>query len=175
MEKSVEIQESNRQEPNKQERPVKDTVESFHEKFSRLFTLGPVDARAYSPLTLAYLGDAVYEVIIRSIIVEKSNAPVNKLHKRSSALVKASSQAALVKAIEGHLSEEEEAVYKRGRNAKSYTMAKHATMTDYRMATGLEALIGYLYLKQEYDRILELVHLGLKAKEEIPQGDTPMA
>ncbi len=107
------------------------------------------DVRQYSPLTLAYLGDAVYEIVIRTIIVEKANAPVNRLHKRSSALVKASAQARLIKAIEARLTEEEVSVYKRGRNAKSYTMAKNATMTDYRMATGFEALMGYLYLKQE--------------------------
>ena len=118
-------------------------------------------------LELAYLGDAVYEVIIRSIVVERSNAPVNKLHKRSSTLVKASAQARLIKAIEARLTEEEVSVYKRGRNAKSYTMAKNATMTDYRMATGFEALMGYLYLKQEYERIMELVHLGLEAMKAI--------
>lgn len=170
MEKSIEIQKSHAQgQPGHQE------DESFHDKFKRLFGLGPVDVRAYSPLTLAYLGDAVFEVFIRSLIVERSNAPVNKLHKRSSALVKASAQAALINVIEPRLSEEESSVYKRGRNAKSYTMAKHATMTDYRMATGLEALMGYLYLKQDYDRILELIHWGLEAMGEISWENTCIA
>ncbi|HIQ99068.1 MAG TPA: ribonuclease III [Candidatus Scybalocola faecavium] len=170
MEKSIEIQAS-----DVQGQPGHEEIESFHDKFKRLFGLRPVDVRAYSPLTLAYLGDAVFEVLIRSLIVERSNAPVNKLHKRSSTLVKASAQAALVKAVEPRLSEEELSVYKRGRNAKSYTMAKHATMTDYRMATGLEALVGYLYLKQDYDRILELIRFGLETMGEIPSKNTGTA
>ena len=102
------------------------------------------DVREYSALTLAYIGDAVYEIIIRSYIVGKGNAPVERLHKRSSRLVKAETQANLIMAIEDQLTEEEHAVYKRGRNAKSYTMAKNATMSDYRKATGCEALVGYL-------------------------------
>lgn len=138
------------------------SIASFCDDFRRLFDLKEPDVRSYSPLTLAYLGDAVYEIIVRTIMVERANAPVQKLHKRSSALVKASAQAQLIKKLEAMLTEEEEAVYKRGRNAKSYTMAKNATMADYRMATGFEALMGYLYLKGEYERILELVHGGLK-------------
>lgn len=132
--------------------------------FRAVFGLKVPDARAYSPLTLAYLGDAVFEIIVRTIIVEHSNAPVNKLHKRSSALVKASSQAEMIKVLEPLLTQEEMAVYKRGRNAKSYTMAKNATMTDYRMATGFEALLGYLYLKQDLNRIIELVRYGLNER-----------
>lgn len=139
------------------------SIESLNGEFRHIFGLKEPDAKAYSPLTLAYIGDAVYEVIIRTIIVERSNAPVNKLHKRSSALVKASAQAQIIKAIEHLLTEEEESVYKRGRNAKSYTVAKNASMTDYRMATGFEALMGYLYLKQQIERMIELVSVGLKA------------
>lgn len=141
------------------------SVEFLTSHFRDVFDLKAPDVRAYSPLTLAYLGDAVFEIMVRTIIVERSNAPVHKLHKRSSALVKAASQAAMIKAIEPVLNSEEEAVYKRGRNAKSYTMAKNASMTDYRMATGFEALMGYLYLKQEFERMTELVHLGLEALE----------
>lgn len=137
------------------------SITSFCEDFRQLFDLKEPDARAYSPLTLAYLGDAVYELIIRTIIVEQANAPVNKLHKRSSTLVKAAAQAEMIRKLEPILTPEEAAVYKRGRNAKSYTVAKNATMTDYRMATGFEALVGYLYLKREYERILALVHAGL--------------
>ena len=87
---------------------------------------------------------------------------MNKMHKKSASLVKAEAQADLIKALMDELTEEELAVYKRGRNAKSVTMARHATMTDYRMATGLEALVGYLYLQGEYKRLLELVHDGLE-------------
>lgn len=138
------------------------SLNELNEQFRALFELKKPDARAYSPLTLAYLGDAVYEIIIRSIIVSQSNAPVQKLHKRSSDLVKASAQAGIIKKIEDMLSEDELAVYKRGRNAKSYTVAKNASMTDYRMATGFEALMGYLFLQGQMERILELVHAGIK-------------
>ena len=138
------------------------SINMLNEQFRELFELKKPDARAYSPLTLAYLGDAVYEIIVRSIIVGQSNAPVQKLHKRSSDLVKASAQADIIKIIESMLDEEEEAVYKRGRNAKSYTVAKNASMTDYRMATGFEALMGFLFLQGQMERILELVHAGIK-------------
>ncbi len=138
------------------------SLNELNEQFRNLFELKKPDTKAYSPLTLAYLGDAVYEIIIRSIIVGQSNAPVQKLHKRSSDLVKASAQAEVIKRIEALLSEDELAVYKRGRNAKSYTVAKNASMTDYRMATGFEALMGYLFLQGEVERILELVHAGIK-------------
>ena len=124
--------------------------------------IGPVDARTYSPLALAYIGEAVYELLIRTRVVSRGSVQVNKMHKKSASLVKAEAQADLIKALMDELTEEELAVYKRGRNAKSVTMARHATMTDYRMATGLEALVGYLYLQGEYKRLLELVHDGLE-------------
>ena len=126
-----------------------------------VFQLEDKDIRTYSPLTLAYIGDAVYEIIIRTILVKKGNCPVNELHKRASNLVKAASQSAIIQKIEGMLSEEEHDVYRRGRNTRSATIAKNAKMSDYRRATGLEALIGYLYLKDEYMRIIELVRVGI--------------
>ena len=124
------------------------------------------DLRTYSPLTLAYLGDAVYELVIRTALVEKANCPVNKLNRRASSLVKASAQSAMAGAIEPLLTEEEASIYRRGRNAHSPTMAKNATMADYRRATGVEALVGYLYLKGDMDRILELMDAGLSHAEE---------
>lgn len=124
------------------------------------------DIKSYSPLTLAYIGDAVYELMIRTMIVGHGNAPVNKLHKRSSQLVKASTQAELIKILEPMLSEEELHVYKRGRNAKAYTTAKNASMIDYRMATGFEALIGYLYLQNNYERAIFLVRTGIEKYSE---------
>lgn len=92
----------------------------------------------------------------------KGNARANQLHHKVSAIVKASSQAELVHKLKPILTQEELAVYRRGRNAKSYTKAKNASMTDYRHATGFEALVGYLYLKHRMDRILELVKFGLE-------------
>ena len=115
------------------------------------------DIRSFSPLTLAYIGDAVYEIVIRTIIVEKGNAPVNKLHHKASSLVKAVAQKEAMEKILPLLTKEEEAVYKRGRNAKSYTSAKNASVIDYRIATGFEALMGFLYLMGRNERMLELV------------------
>ncbi len=131
-----------------------------------LFHLKDQDIRSYSPLTLAYIGDGVYELVIRTILVKKGNCPVNRMHKKASSLVKASAQSAIMEKIEDQLTEEEHAVYRRGRNAHSPTMAKHATMADYRRATGFEALIGYLYLSEEYTRMLDLICMGIGEDEE---------
>ena len=117
------------------------------------------DASLMSPLVLAYIGDAVYEILVRTKIISESGAQVNQLHRMSTMLVKAHAQAEIVKLIE--LTEEENKIYKRGRNAKSVTMAKNATMADYRSATGFEALIGYLYISGQTERMLELVHDGI--------------
>ena len=123
-------------------------------QLKELFHLEDQDLRSYSPLTLAYIGDGVYELIIRTILVKKGNCPVNRLHKKASSLVKAGAQSAIMEVIEEKLPPEELSVYRRGRNAHSPTMAKHATMADYRRATGFEALMGYLYLKEDYTRML---------------------
>ena len=130
-------------------------------QLKELFHLGDQDLRSYSPLTLAYIGDGVYELIIRTILVKKGNCPVNRLHKKASSLVKAGAQSAIMEVIEEELTPEELSVYRRGRNAHSPTMAKHATMADYRRATGFEALMGYLYLKEDYTRMLTLVRMGI--------------
>lgn len=127
------------------------------------FAVKEVDVRAYSPLTLAYIGDAVYDIIIRTVVVERSNRATNELHKKTSSYVKAQTQAVMIEGILEELTEEEAAVYKRGRNAKSYTTAKNASIADYRKATGFEALVGYLYLLDNVPRILELVKKGLAA------------
>ena len=124
------------------------------------------DLRTYSPLTLAYLGDAVYELVVRTALVERGNCPVNRLNKMASDLVKASAQSQMAARIEPVLTEEEAAVYRRGRNAHSPTMAKHASMGDYRRATGVEALVGYLYLKGDMARVLELMEKGLKGEDD---------
>ena len=116
----------------------------------------------YSPLVLAYLGDDVYDLVVRSILVEMTNEPVNRLHRKAASLVKASAQAEFFHRVEGMLTEEETAVYKRGRNAKSNTMAKNASQGDYLKATGFEAVLGYLYLNDRMDRVLELVKKGIE-------------
>lgn len=125
------------------------------------FALKEVDIRTYSPLTLAYIGDAVYDLIIRTVVVERGNTSANKLHKQTIEYVKAPAQAKLIEAILEDLTEEEACVYRRGRNAKPYTMAKNASMGEYKKATGLEALVGYLYLTDRTERVLELLQIGL--------------
>ena len=125
------------------------------------------NAGMYSPLVLAYIGDGVYELIVRTIVVNHGNCPVNQMHRKSSSLVKAASQAEMIHLIMEDLTPEEQAVYKRGRNAKSATAAKNATIQDYRTATGFEALVGYLYLNGEKERLIELVSLALERKGEL--------
>ena len=121
------------------------------------YQIPDTDIKTYSPLTLAFIGDSIFDLIIRTLVVESGNAPVNKLHKRASNLVQASSQAELYHAIKDQLTEEETAIFKRGRNAKSFTTAKNAGVVEYRIATGIEALVGYLYLTDQMDRLLELI------------------
>lgn len=134
---------------------------NLHGFLTEALGLTKQDARMYSPLTLAYIGDGIYDIIIRTIVLSHGNAPVNKLHKESSSYVRAQAQMKMFHAIEDMLTEEEMGVYKRGRNAKSYTSAKNATITEYRIATGFEALLGYLYLMDRMERVVELVKEGL--------------
>ena len=140
------------------------------------FQLPEVDIHTYSPLTLAYIGDAAYELIIRTYLVDLGNGRPDKLHKRASTMVKAAAQAAMAEDLLPVLTDEEKEVYRRGRNAKSGTMAKNATMADYRKATGFEALMGYLYLKGEQKRMIDLVRSGLIGqgfiKQELPENQT---
>ena len=136
-------------------------METYLMQMKELFHLEDQDIRSYSPLTLAYIGDGVYELIIRTILVKEGNCPVNRLHKKASSLVKAAAQSAIIEKIEEELTQEEHDIYRRGRNAHSPTMAKHATMADYRRATGFEALMGYLYLKEDYERMITLVRKGI--------------
>ena len=116
-----------------------------------------LDIRTYSPLALAFIGDAVFSLYIRTIIVGRGNTAPGKLHKRCSELVKAGAQAAMIKGIFGELTDEEKSVYKRGRNAQAPSRAKNASMSEYRHATGLESLFGYLYLTGQGNRMTELV------------------
>ena len=129
------------------------------------FGIKPVDIKTYSPLTLAYIGDGIFDLVIRSIVVGKGNTKASRLHARTSQIVKAHSQAMMAEALEDVLTEEEADVYRRGRNAKSPTMAKNSSMTDYRRATGFEALLGYLYLKDEFERVAELTKIALERLE----------
>lgn len=112
---------------------------------------------AYPVLTLAYIGDAVFEIYVRSMLISQKNIPVNRLHKEATTYVKASAQSGYMEIITDRLTEEELAAYKRGRNAHSKTAAKNADIIDYRRATGFEALVGYLYIKGEKERLDEII------------------
>lgn len=137
----------------------------FDSYMRELFQMEEVDVRDYSPLTLAYIGDSIYDLIIKSLMVSHGNKQVNKLHKDTSGLVQASTQSLMMRTIQENLTEEEHAIYKRGRNAKSVSPAKNQSITDYRRATGFEALLGYLYLKKDWKRLLDLVKIGLDSLE----------
>ncbi len=135
---------------------------SLNKLLKESFQMHEVSAKSYSPLVLAYIGDGIYDLVIRTVVVNRGNTQANKLHKKTSSLVKASSQSAMIDGLLEILTEEEMAVYKRGRNAKSATMAKNATMQDYRKATGFEALMGYLYLDNQWERMVYLIKEGLQ-------------
>lgn len=134
------------------------------------FALPDVDVATYSPLALAYIGDEIYDLIIRTIVVGRGNTKASKLHRTTSQLVKAHAQSKMMHTLQPMLTEEEADIYRRGRNAKSPTMAKNASMSDYRRATGFEALMGYLYLTDNFERIMELVKAGL-ANYDVKTGE----
>ena len=142
----------------------------FFDCMEEMFSLEALDdaqIEQYSPLTIAYIGDCIYDLIIKTLVVYKGNRQVHKLHMESSKYVQASAQSEMMRSMQACLSEEEHAVYKRGRNAKSVSPARHQSITDYRRATGFEAVLGYLYLKKEWKRLLELVKIGLDSLEEM--------
>ncbi len=133
------------------------------DKIKQVMKIKSINPDTYSPLVLAYIGDSVYELIIRNIAIGTGNTQVNKLQKKSSSLAKAATQADIIRNLEKDLTEKERNIFKRGRNAKSVTTAKNASMVDYRYATGFECLIGYLYLTNQVDRLLELVKQGFES------------
>lgn len=132
---------------------------------NEIFNSKEVRPNEYSPLALAFIGDSVFDLIIKSVIVEKANCQVNKLQNKTSKIVRATTQALIADALKDTLTEEEANIYRRGRNAKPYTKAKNASYSEYCKATGLEALTGYLYLKGETERLVSLIKTGLENAE----------
>ena len=141
------------------------SIMSFTESLDQAFRLSDKDWNMYSPLTLAYIGDAAYDLVIRSIAVKTSNCQPQKLHQRVTARVSAKAQARMIEALLPVLTEEEAAIYRRGRNSRPYTKAKNASRMEYQEATGFEAVIGYLYLNSAFERMNELIAKGLDALE----------
>lgn len=142
------------------------SIISLEDSLDSVFGLSSKDWKLYSPLTLAYLGDAVYEMVIRTICVKRTNMQTQKLHRKVTGCVSAKAQAKMMDALIGELTEEEESIYRRGRNSKPYTKAKNASMEEYLKATGFEALVGYLYLQKEYERMNALIAHGIEALQE---------
>ena len=136
------------------------------DEINKQFELARVTPNNYSPLNLAYIGDSVFDVIVKTVMVERGNTQVNKLHQATSKIVKAVSQAKMYDAIKESLTEEEANIMRRGRNAKPYTKAKNASYSEYCKATGIEALTGYLYLQGKTTRMIELVKLGIDKLED---------
>lgn len=112
------------------------------------------DAKQLNPLVLAFIGDAIYEVFIRTYLVEKNrDMSVHKLHVRAISFVKAQAQSEFMKELEGILTEDEITIFKRGRNSKSGTVPKNADVREYRVATGFESVLGFLYITEQADRL----------------------
>lgn len=141
---------------------------SFLDGIQQYFGESKVRPGQYPALVLAYIGDGVFDLVIRTILLDMGNARVNKYHRITSSIVKAPSQAKIIRSILEELTDEEMAVYKHGRNAKSSTSAKNSSIVDYRVATGFEALVGYLYLSRRMDRLLELVKSGMERTGLLP-------
>lgn len=136
-------------------------IENTFGKFLEQFNFSENDINNMAPLVLAYIGDAVYEVFIRTLLISEGNTPVNVLHKRSINYVKAKAQSDIVHRIMEHLKQDELDVVRRGRNAKSGTIPKNADVTEYKYATGFESLIGYLYLKKDNTRLMEVLNMAI--------------
>ena len=128
--------------------------------------LKEVSPRQLSPLVLAYIGDSIFDLVVKTMIVTRGNTQVNKMNKEASSIVKAEAQSKMIGFLEDRLTEEEKSIYKRGRNAKSYTSAKNASISDYRRATGFEALMGYLYMSGNYERMCGLIKEALDYLED---------
>ena len=133
----------------------------MEESVRETFALSQKDLRQQPSLNLAYLGDAVHELIVRTVLLERSAGRVDQLNKAALPYVSAVGQAKMTEAVLPLLGEEVSAVYRRGRNAHTESKAKNASLQEYHKATGLEALWGYLYLQGRSDRVLELMKAGM--------------
>lgn len=135
--------------------------EIFLEVLSNELKMSAADLAETSPLVLAYLGDALYEAYIRSYLVKCNKLSVHKLHKLSVGFVSANAQAAIIHKLMDILSEDEKDIIRRGRNTKSGSVPKNADIGKYRYATGFEALVGYLYLSNQNDRLSDVLKKSL--------------
>ena len=137
------------------------------ESIEKHFDLTKKSPEQIGPLKLAFLGDAVYELIIRSILMDERDRSVKKMNRSADRLVNATTQAQIASVILPHLTEDEKAIFHRGRNAKNSSASKHSNIHDYRVATGLESLFGYWYLAGQTERAVTLLKSAI---EELKPG-----
>ncbi len=141
------------------EKSIKDS-RSILRTIEEEFHLPDQDIRTFSPLVLAYMGDCIFDLIIRTVLIKEGNRQTSKIHKAATDLVKASAQAALGDVLLEVFTEEEVTIYKRGKNSNPHSIPKNAEIMDYKKATGLEAVMGYLYLQNRMERAVHLVRTG---------------
>lgn len=127
--------------------------------------LSETQNRMLNPLVLAYIGDAVHEMMVRTYVINQYPGSVNKLNQRVVAMIKATAQAEAFRQMESELTEEEIGMVKRGRNTKSMTVPKNTSVAEYRLATGFEALLGWLYLTGQEERLKEIVVKAIRNAE----------
>lgn len=127
------------------------------------FGIEGVDIRTLSPLTLAYIGDAVFEIIIRTLIVEQGQRSTRTLHRHTIQVVCADTQAKMIEAVYENLTENEQEIYRRGKNTRINSSAKSSSLQNYRKATGFEALCGYLFLQDNTVRVIQIVKQAIEA------------
>ncbi len=126
-----------------------------------------MDTREVNVKTLAYIGDVVYELYIREHVISNSREQVNKLHKKTIKYVSAKAQARIVAAMDTELSDEEKDIIRRGRNAEANTVPKNTDVVTYKIATGFESLIGFLYLEKRIERLEYIIDRSIKIIEEV--------
>ncbi|NMB34109.1 MAG: Mini-ribonuclease 3 [Clostridium sp.] len=136
-------------------------TKDFFDKIATEFEFNNAKLSQLSPLALAYIGDAVYEVFIRTMLLSEGNMPVHILHRRSIRFVKAKAQSDIIHRIMPSLTSEECNIVRRGRNTKSGTIPKNADIVEYKYATGFESLIGFLYLKKDYERLMDIFKMAV--------------
>jgi len=138
----------------------------FFENLSEEMSFTKEELSQLSPLVLAYIGDSVYEMLIRTYIVKNNGKlSVNILNRQAIGFVKARAQSDIIHGIMDSLREDETDIVRRGRNSKSGTIPKNANLTEYKYATGFEALIGYLYLKKDFDRLAEIFEMAVNVNK----------
>lgn len=148
---------------------MKELIERLEKRLERKFD--ELDVRRVHPLVLAYIGDTIYDLFVRTYLIMAYNVPVYQLHIKTIDFVRAKGQADTLRNIEKFLTQEELDIVRRGRNAKSGTIPKNATVADYRLATGFESLLGYLYLTRKDERLFEILDYILDDAKEVEKGE----